>query len=120
MFLEILLEGSLLRDDFGRVVEGGASLVARRLAVLPVLCVVETFVGVGKRGAVRRGRAGRRAPLSRAEAQHGAHVARARAAARCPHASRSRPAVARARVGSIGWRVRDAPPWLSTGAHASS
>lgn len=119
VLLEVLLQRRLLRDDLGGVVEGGAALVARQLAVLAVLGVVEALVGVGERGAVRRRRGGGRAPLARAEAQHGAHEARARAAARCPHASRSRPAAAAARVGSIAPRLRPARP-LSTAARALS
>ena len=86
VLLQVLLQRSLLGYNLGGVVERGTALVARQLAVLAVLGVVESLVGVGERGAVGRRRGGRRAPLARAEAQHGAHEARAREAARCPHA----------------------------------
>lgn len=54
-----------------------------------------------------RRRSGRRAPLARAEAEHGAHERRARAAARSPHASRARRAAAPLRVWRGERRLRD-------------
>lgn len=119
VLLQVFFQRRLFRYDLGGVVEGGASLVARYVSVLPVLGIVEPLVGIGECGAVGGGRGGGRSPLARAEAQHGAHEARARAGARCPHASRSRPAAAAARVGSIGARVR-AVLRLSTAPRAAA
>lgn len=82
MLFQVLLEGGLFGDDFGGVFESGAALVAGEVPVLAVLGVVEPLVGVGERGAVGRRRGGGRAPLAWAEAQHGAHEARARAPAK--------------------------------------
>lgn len=108
MLFEVLLQGCFFRDDLGGVIEGGAALVSRQFAILAILGVVEPLVGVGEVRLMGRRRGGRWAPLARAEAEHGAHERRARAAARSPHASRARRAAASLRVWSGARRLRPA------------